>query len=367
MPATLPSRATLLWAGALTFVLIGAAQALYGPTLPALSRRYGIDMAEAGLLLSAHAAGGLSALLTQLVRGNGSARPALGLIATGGGTLAWSEAWAVALLGAFCLGAGFALASTHFNRRFLAETGPRGPAMVGALNAMFGLGAILGPLALIGLGALGGSPREGFALVALLALLLVPLAGGRRADGAAGPEALPLGALKAHVGLLGVGALSVGLEAALVGLGPAALVTRGVSEAHATLLVSVFFAVFLAARLALVWLAPRLAPRTLLAAGFFGTAAAALLAAVGAPALAYAGAGATVGVLFPSYFVEISRALGGGERGAALAMIAVFVGAISVPAGMTRLLGHGDGAVFFPALALYCLLAGVAALRVRAA
>lgn len=366
MTLRLSSPVRLLWAGTLSFLLIGAAQALYGPTLPALARLYGIDTAEAGLLLSAHALGGLCALLAQLVRGGLSARPALGLIATGSAVLALAGAWPLALLGAFCIGAGFSLASTHFNQRFLHETGPRGPAMVGALNAMFALGAIVGPLALVGLVALGGSPRTGFMWVALLALLILPLASASPAGPPAGDEPLPFARARSHLGLLALGALAVGLEATWVGLGPAALVAQGVGESQATLLVSVFFAAFLAARLALVWLAPRLTPLTLVAAGFFGTALAAPLASLALPELSFACAGVTIGVLFPAYFVAVSRALGGGERGAALAMIAVFVGAITAPAAGSVVLGSGGGGAFFAALALYSGLAAALAWRLRA-
>ncbi|MCU0910774.1 MAG: hypothetical protein MUE98_05330, partial [Rhodobacteraceae bacterium] len=62
-------RSGLFWTGSATFVLIGAAAALYGPALPAFARAFGLSVAEAGLLVSAHNMGGLVGLLASAALG----------------------------------------------------------------------------------------------------------------------------------------------------------------------------------------------------------------------------------------------------------------------------------------------------------
>lgn len=349
-------RSPLIWSGALSFVLLGVAQALYGPALPAIARLNGITPATAGLILSAHAAGGLLALLFNMLRGGVTGRHALGLLALGAGLIAGGWSWLVTLLGAAVLGAGYALCSAVFNRRFLTETGTRGAAMVGALNAVFGIGAIAGPLILV---AFGGAPGPAFALVVVGCLAVMPFAGGGVVAGGGAP---PWGLLR-RPGILVLGAVGIGLEASFVGLGPAGLIARGATEAEASLLASAFFGAFLAGRLSLVWIAGRIAPLTLLTWAFALAGAAALAGSFMAPGLAYVAAGFVTGAVFPSYFVAASAILGGGERVAALILAAVFVGAIVVPGALTLTLGALGGAVLFPILAAYALAAALATLR----
>jgi hypothetical protein len=100
--------------------------------------------------------------------------------------------------------------------------------------------------------------------------------------------------------------------------------------------------------------------------GFLGMGGAALLAWLNAPGLAFGWAGASIGLLFPSYFVEASRVLGGSERTAAIAMVAVFIGAVTVPAGFTLVLGWLGMTAFFPTVAGYAALATAATLHARA-
>ena len=54
MQKMLKANAGLLFAGIATFILMGAAQALYGPALPAFSRGFGVSLGAAGLVISAH-------------------------------------------------------------------------------------------------------------------------------------------------------------------------------------------------------------------------------------------------------------------------------------------------------------------------
>jgi hypothetical protein len=356
-----PTRTRLFWTGSATFVLIGAAAALYGPALPAFARLNGIGLAEAALIVSAHNLGGLAGLAASALLGLGSARLALALLSLGAGLIASGAGWPVTLAGGAVLGAGYAMVTAVYNRRFLLETGPRGPAMVGVLNAIFGFGAIGGPLLFV---ALGGAPALAFGAVALGAAALVPLAGAtppgaaepssRAEDGAAAPRRRPA--------VLALGTLAVGFETLLVGLGPAALVGRGIGEAEAVVLASLFFGCFLAMRFALFWLALRFAPLTLLAVGFAAAGTLVGLASVLPPGPLFAAAGAATGLIFPSYYVAATGSLGTAPRASALIVAAANVGAILLPAAASLAIALQGAAVMLPFAAAVGLGAALATL-----
>jgi fucose permease len=349
-------RSGLFWTGSATFVLIGAAAALYGPALPAFARAFGLSVAEAGLLVSAHNMGGLVGLLASAALGVVTARQSILIIVAGAALIASGLAWWLTLVGAVLLGAGYGLVAAVLNRRFLTESGAEGPAMVGLLNAIFGIGAIGGPMLLL---AVGGSPGLAFALVAVAMLLLVPFASGGVAEA---PAAIAHRRLLRSPGILLLGAAAIGFEVSLIGLGPAALVARGTPEADAAWLASLFFAFFLASRVSLVWLAPRFRPLSLLAAAFAAGAVLAGTAAVAPPGLFFAVAGASVGILFPTYFVAAAQALGTDARAAALTLASGYVGAVLLPAAMSGLIGLYGAPILFPALAAFAALCCAAAL-----
>lgn len=349
-------RSGLFWTGSATFVLIGAAAALYGPALPAFARAFGVPVAEAGLLVSAHNFGGLAGLLASAALGAVTARQSILIIAAGAALIASGLDWWLTLFGAVLLGAGYGLVSAVLNRRFLTESGGNGPAMVGLLNAIFGIGAIGGPMLLL---AVGGAPGLAFGIISAAMLALVPFAGGGAAEA---PAAIATGRLMRSPGVLILGAAAIGFEVSLIGLGPAALVARGVAEPDAARLASLFFAFFLASRFSLVWLAPRFGPLTLLALAFAAGAALAGTAAVAPPGLLYALAGASVGILFPTYFVAAANALGTDARAAALTLAAGYVGAVLLPAAMSGLIGLYGAPVLFPALAAFAAVCCAASL-----
>ena len=53
MKAVLVAHRGLVLAGLFSFVLMGAAQSLYGLALPAFVRAFGVSIGQAGLLISA--------------------------------------------------------------------------------------------------------------------------------------------------------------------------------------------------------------------------------------------------------------------------------------------------------------------------
>lgn len=359
-----PARARGLIAGGFaSFAVAGALQALYGPSVPVLARIHDVLPSQAGAIVGAHAAGGLAALLLAMTVAGIGARQALLAVAAGAAMMAVAPSLPVALAGAGLVGAGSALNSSVFNRRFLAELGGSGARMLGILNAVFAIGAVAAPLAFVAAGARLG-PTYG--ALAVTALGLTALA---RGEAPAAPERkLPIRALLRRPAIFAVGGLGVGMELSLQGFGPAALQAGGMGEGAAALWASAFFAAFLAARLALWWLADRIAPMRLLAAALAFGAAACAVAATGGPLAgpAYVASGAAVALLFPAYFVAAVRRLGTGERMSALVIAAGYLGATIVPAALAPLLaGVGVGRLF-AAMAVYGAVAAALALAARA-
>jgi fucose permease len=98
----------LLATGLAAFVLLGMAQAIFGPVLPAYAKTFGLDVSSVGWLLSLFWGGCLAAVIavyflpTQLGPKSG-----LALAAIGTALLALMSNWALVLLGGALFGAGY--------------------------------------------------------------------------------------------------------------------------------------------------------------------------------------------------------------------------------------------------------------------
>jgi fucose permease len=347
--AEVSGRRLLLRVGLGSSLVVGATVALHGPSLPLYAARYGIGLAEAAGIVAAQWGGAFLAVAALMAGVRLTARWALAALALGCGLIAAGISWPLTLAGALILGCGHGLSSAVFNSRLLAEFGPRGPAVLGLANALFGVGAIAGPLLLL---AAGSDPRIVFAGLALGAALLWPFARPPARPVGGPAEGAPLGSLLSRGrGVVWIGLVAVGAEASLAGLGPAALIARGATQEAAALWASGFFAAFVLARLALVWLAVRVAARRLLQGGLAGLALALAGATLGPPGPFFVAAGAAVGILFPSYFVLGADRLGRTPRAGAVLVAASLAGGVSLPAALA-----GIGAGLFPALAGLALL-----------
>jgi fucose permease len=312
----------LFISGSLSFVLIGVLGAAYGVALPAFARDFDLGPGAAGLILTVQALGAVAAVLAQLAGVPGlSSRLAIALIALGTGIIALGPTWIVTMGGGVVAGAGFGLIATHVNRDFLTGFGPRGPGMVGLVNAVSGIGLIVGPLIYVWA---GGSPRILFGGIAVLALAIIPLfpAGAGAQDG---PRGLPP-LWQPRMGVLGLNLWSVALEGALGGLGVTALIAIGWGEPQAAQLASGFFAAFLVARLSLYWLTRVLDNAHIYLLGVAGTAVAAGLAAAGFTGFGHVLSGATIALCFPAFFVWGARVLGPDPRMSAAMLLSGFIG-----------------------------------------
>jgi len=183
-------RRRLFAGGSLAFLAIGAFQAMYGPAFPAFLRHYHVGVAAVGTIVSAHFLGSFVTIALTgvlLVRvgyrrllAAGAAGAAVGAVG-----VALSPTWGLALAAAAFAGLGFGLLDVGTNLLFARAFGDRAVGALNLLNALFGLGAVLGPL-LVGLFA----PRVAIAFLLAAALFLA--AAVRIATVGAVPEPLPV-------------------------------------------------------------------------------------------------------------------------------------------------------------------------------
>lgn len=319
--------------GALAFVLMGGVQALYGPSLPGLSQLFGVPISTAGLVISAHGLGTLAGVLgTVPLARHPLARyrtgVAVALLAVGALTVGLTTAWPVALLGALTAG---------LNSLFAVGFGKRGAAMVNLLNALFGIGAILGPLLI---GRASGHSGWPFLVVALGAGLLAPFAfslDDRVPEPAAAQQAPGDRRTGLLVGFLVLLALGVGIEASSSGWNATYLVALGQTPAAAAGFASLFYLVFTVARLAAVPLSLRLPSSTLVGAALLLAAVLLLLAQVPAAApYVLVTLGGAVALLFPNTFTWLARTLPGTRGGTALVIAGALLGGALFPALVGR-------------------------------
>jgi hypothetical protein len=257
--------------------------------------------------------------------------------------------WWATIAAAVVFGMGYGLSTAVFNPRMLRAFGPYGPSMLSLLNATFGVGAIAAPLVFV---ALGSDPRWSFGLTAAFAAVIWLCAGpaGRVAAAPAGEARR----FRPHWGIMGFGAVAIGMEACLIGLGPTALIRAGIGEARAAELLSAFFLVFLLSRVAIVFVAHRVPAFGLFTLAVGATAACAFGAVFLSPAVFFVAMGAPAGLFFPGFYVTASGKMGEDLRVPPTIIAAGLVGGISAPLVVAPLM-EGMGARGF-----FWLIAGVA-------
>jgi hypothetical protein len=296
------------------------------------------------------------------LRGDGiTPRHALAAMALGAAGVAALAGWWATIVGAVIFGAGYGLSTAVFNPRMLRAFGTYGPSMLSMLNATFGVGAIAAPLIFV---ALGSDPRWSFGLTAAFAAVIWVFAGpaGRVAAAPEG-KARPF---KPHWGIMAFGAVAIGMEACLIGLGPSALIKAGVGEARAAELLSAFFLIFLAARVVLVFVAHRVQPFLLFTLAMGGAALCALGTVFVSPPVFFVAMGAPAGLFFPGFYVTASGKMGDDLRVPPTIIASGLVGGIGAPLIVAPLMADMGERGFFWLIAgvtLALTLAAVLSLR----
>lgn len=170
-----PQRRHLLIMGFAAFFLLGAQQAMYGPSLPLFRAKFGLEVDQVSAVVSAQFLGAFLAIVASglLIRAVGYRRVliagALG-VAGGLGAIAVAGAWWQVVAGAFVGGAGFGILNISFNLLLALSFRPNAAPALNLLNAVFGVGAIAGPL-LVAL----FEPRLALPFLTLVAVALVLL------------------------------------------------------------------------------------------------------------------------------------------------------------------------------------------------
>ncbi len=344
MPDPARARLALLFVGMITFVMMGAGQSIYGPALPAFQRNLSLTEGQAGLLISAHWVGCAIGVAAMYLRGAyiGPSQ-SLALMAIGALVVTTGAGYALTVLGALIFGAGYGIATVVFNPRILRAFGARGPAMLSLVNATFAFGAIAAPLIFV---ALGSRTHVTFAGVAIIAAAIWAASQFLPQDANLPPRAT--GRFNPRPDLMIYPVLGIGIEAALIGLGPTALIATGVGEATAAQLLSAFFVAFLCARIALVFAAHLVAPFTLFVIAITGTAALALVAAIWDAPTAFVAMGGFVGLFFPNIYVASARVMGDDRRVTPTIVAAGLVGGIASPVLLGSVMGRfGDHGFFW--------------------
>ncbi|GAB3468850.1 MFS transporter [Actinophytocola sediminis] len=301
-----------------SFVVIGALQAAYGPAVPAMRDRFDVSDGAVGLALSTHFVGALLGVLgTPALRGRVSNRTflAAALIAmiAGGLLFAAAPTWPVALGAALVGGVGFGWIDVGVNEMFLEAYGSDSTGMLNALHGTFGIGAVLAPL-LIGVLPDGWYPVAFIACAALCVVALATLPGvhGRGSSRRSGGRSRELSVLRITVLFSVFFALHVGVESGVGGWETAHLVELGWATGTAATATAGFWLAMTAVRFAVHPLAKRFSAEQILFASIVvmlaGTALAfsAPLAPIG-----YVVAGIGVGPLFPTGLVWLSQKVPG--------------------------------------------------------
>ncbi|AGP58967.1 hypothetical protein M271_37860 [Streptomyces rapamycinicus NRRL 5491] len=349
------------------FVLIGALQALYGPSIPALRDTYGLSPSAAGVGLSAHFIGAVAGVLVfDRLFGRIGNRRLLGwsylLMAGGAAGFALAPTWPVAMGLALLAGLGFGGIDYGLNQLFAVGFGHRSAAMLNILNAHFGIGAVLGP-ALIGLVGAAHYPAVFLGFAALTLPLLLCLAGVRdeapprggdpetgtgtgtgtstgtgarhRARARARARARSLATVLGAFVVLYV--LHVAIESGVGGWEPTHLETVGYGATAAASATSAFWLMMTVGRFLVAPLALRWSAQAIIAVSCAGMTGCLLLAAIPAAApYAYAGAGLFIAPIFPTGLPWLLRAAPRAHRAGALVMAASMVGGVAAPPALGK-------------------------------
>ncbi len=161
--------------GTIAFVLQGLYISSYGPMYPRLLEQFQLAQSEVGWIASANFLGSSTAVLgSTWLMGRIGARRILMiaplLLALGALGMGLAPTWGLALLCALVAGLGAGSITSGINIT-LASTPDRPAAVLNAVNAMFGLGCILGPLLVASTPV--SAVRWPFVLIGLLALSLL--------------------------------------------------------------------------------------------------------------------------------------------------------------------------------------------------
>ena len=336
----LPKSALAAVAGA--FLLMGVLGAAYGPLLEHLVRRFGISLAEAGGVFSAHFAGALIGVLISMwgmerVTGRTAIWVALGCLAAGCAGVALAPSWPAFIAGVFVVGLGFGGLDLGLNQLVAHSEGPRRSAVLNALNSAYGFGSVAGPILISRLGQDHVTALYGGA--ALLAVVLIPAGVGIRGRLPVAPRNSGRGQATVYRGggvliaiFLVAFAVYVGVETGVGGWMPSHLESVGIRSLDAASITSGFWLAIAIGRLLAALIPERISPPAVVISGS-ALAAVALLVALNGDAapFAYIAAGLAIAPVFPTALVWLAKLRPGDSRATSWMFPAIMVGGGSIP------------------------------------
>ncbi|MEU7060691.1 MFS transporter [Streptomyces sp. NPDC046197] len=355
------------------FFVLGALTASLGASLPYLKQEFGPGH-QVGRIVSFYNFGALTAtaligLLGRRARPRPTITVLLAVFAAATAGMAVSPGWAWYLFAATVAGLGYGGLVLTLNTAFARGFGDNSVVMVNRLNAVFGIGAILGPLA---------TGRTDIRLLSLAACLLaLPCVLVRR-----------MGAVLEHPGLpraddapsrlrrpsavmvlfLVTGLLYAGLETSIGAWQSTQLQRSGWSLQAATMAASGFWAGMAVGRLVVPQLTKRLAARTSVPLYLVTALGALLLAAVPHLAIAaYPLAGLCLAPVLPTVIAWTSGVADVPQRATSVLTLCCMVGNTSVPAVVETLTDTRPSAAIPLTLAGFCALCLLFAVLARRA
>jgi MFS transporter, FHS family, glucose/mannose:H+ symporter len=347
----------------LSFFLIGALAAAYGPLLGILGHRFGISLSVAGGVLSAHFAGAVIGVIVSMramerVPERLFVSCALGCIGLGCVGVVLAPSWPAFLAAVSVIGLGYGALDIGLNQLVAHSQGRRRSALLNALNGAYGVGAVTSPILISRVGERQLSFLYAGAAVMVLGILPTLGISGRLPVTTEKPPARP-GVL---VGIFAFAfLLYVGMESGVSGWMTSHLESTGLGFAVASAVTSGFWLALAAGRL-LVALVPARVPVPVIVLAGSGVAAVALLSAMIGPAapLAYVVTGLAFAPIFPTGIVWLARLRPGDSRATSWLFPAAMLGGALVPAAVGVVIGL-IGIRYAPAIlslvALACLLA----------
>jgi MFS transporter, FHS family, glucose/mannose:H+ symporter len=325
--------------GFVAFTCIGAIQAMYGPAYLMFIKKFDLSssmgfLGNPGLIVSAHFAGSVLGIIaqTQLEKLLGT-RLRLSLsslfLVLGCLGVALAPSWILILLAAFFMGLGFGGIDVSINNLFSSGFGERGAAMSNIVNALFGVGAILGPL-LIGLTP--GNYSIPFLVGFTMSLLVLYLffssheldAHSVQNEASSAKNAVPI-----NVPILS-GFLLLFWTYVLVEVGAASSETTHLVQAFSWTEQKAAFVNSLFCADCAVYYA--ISPSSIVLGSVILVAVSLSLTGIGVIApIAYTLAGIACGPIFPTGFVWMSKALGGGLGNASIVIASANFGGVATP------------------------------------
>jgi MFS transporter, FHS family, glucose/mannose:H+ symporter len=323
----------------MAFLMIGAVQAFYGPLQFALQGAYGVN--DSSLMISMHFLGSVIGILTfaPVMRRTGWRLALVGssvLLGLGCLGVAVAPNWILALAGAGVIGLGFGGIDIGLNTLFTSSFGTRSAAMSNLLNAMFGVGSILGPIIVSFSTDRHAPPFLGITALCLPMALLFSALSNRGSSQTATVRLRITASFALFIALFFV---YVGFEVGTANLQPRHL--RDVlaySESSAAQWNALFWGGLTASRLLVAPIALRFSASSIVMGSVLLGLLGAVLTQFGSvAAYAYVLIGLGCGPIFPTGLVWFTRAIPNGTAVLSIVIAAASLGAVVLPPVLSSL------------------------------